>query len=297
MSVTMLEALKGQQRGRLITLLGVIVLSFDTLLVRLIDSSEWTLIFWRGFLPAVMLFMVQWFTDRKVITQHLLRPSLLTLITAGLFSASTICFVLSLDNTQVASTLVITNTAPLFTAVIGFFFLKEKLDKATVLAIIIAVGGIGLVFGYHPTVDELRGDSLAFVSAIAIAVYLVALRKTQGQLGSVYIILAGVFTSIISLSVGAKPFALDMRQAIEMFLLGGVVIPLSFYLIAHGPRYLPAAETSLILLLEVLFGPLLVWLIVGETPTSNVLLGSAVVVLTLSGLFAWQWRKQLKTSQ
>ncbi len=55
----MLEALKGQQQGRLITLLGVIVLSFDTLLVRLIDSSEWTLIFWRGFLPAVMLFMVQ----------------------------------------------------------------------------------------------------------------------------------------------------------------------------------------------------------------------------------------------
>ncbi|PSV28975.1 EamA/RhaT family transporter [Photobacterium sp. GB-27] len=291
----MLDALKEQQRGRLITVFGVMVLSFDTLLVRLIDSNEWTLIFWRGFLPAAMLFIVQWFSDKKLITQHLLRPSLLTLITAGLFSASTICFVLSLNNTQVASTLVITNTAPLFTAVIGFFFLKEKLDKATIFAIIIAVGGIGLVFGYHPTVDELRGDSLALVSAVAIAVYLVALRKTQGQLGSIYIILAGVFTSIISLSVGAKPFALDMQHAIYMFLLGGVVIPLSFYLIAHGPRYLPAAETSLILLLEVLFGPLLVWLIIGETPTDNVLLGSAVVVLTLSCLFAWQWRKQLKT--
>lgn len=290
----MLDALKEQQRGRLITVFGVMVLSFDTLLVRLIDSNEWTLIFWRGFLPAAMLFIVQWFSDKKLITQHLLRPSLLTLITAGLFSASTICFVLSLNNTQVASTLVITNTAPLFTAVIGFFFLKEKLDKATIIAIIIAVGGIGLVFGYHPTIDELRGDSLALVSAVAIAVYLVALRKTQGQLGSIYIILAGVFTSIISLSVGAKPFALDMQHAIYMFLLGGVVIPLSFYLIAHGPRYLPAAETSLILLLEVLFGPLLVWLIIGETPTANVLLGSAVVVLTLSCLFVWQWRKQLK---
>ena len=119
------------------------VLSFDTLLVRLIDSNEWTLIFWRGFLPAAMLFIVQWFSDKKLITQHLQRPSLLTLITAGLFSASTICFVLSLNNTQVASTLVITNTAPLFTAVIGFFFLKEKLDKASIFAIIIAVGGIG----------------------------------------------------------------------------------------------------------------------------------------------------------
>ena len=64
----MLDALKEQQRGRLITVFGVMVLSFDTLLVRLIDSNEWTLIFWRGFLPAAMLFIVQWFSDKKLIT-------------------------------------------------------------------------------------------------------------------------------------------------------------------------------------------------------------------------------------
>ncbi|HIF9092833.1 TPA: DMT family transporter [Photobacterium damselae] len=286
--------LRDEQKGRFITLIGVMILSFDTLLVRLINCDEWTLIFWRGFLPGVVLFTVQWVMDPSVIRQHLFRLSPLNLITSILFSASTICFVFSLDHTQVASTLVITNTAPLLTAILGYFFLKEKLQKSTLIAIAIAVGGIWLVFGFKPSASEIEGDSLALVSALSMSVYLVTLRKTKGQYGSIFLIQAAVLTSIISLAAGAHPLSLDTHQNIYIFLLGGIVIPFSFLLIAKGPKYLPAAETSLILLLEVLFGPLLVWLIVGEAPTLNVAIGSAIVLITLATLTILQWRQEMK---
>ncbi|MEZ8143283.1 DMT family transporter [Enterovibrio sp. FF113] len=274
---------QGEARGRLFTLLGVMILSFDSLLVRLIDSDEWTLIFWRGLLPAVVFFLVQWKMDRQVLDEHLFHPKISTLLTAVLFSASTICFVFSLDHTEVTSTLVITNTAPLITAVLGFFFLGEKLSRSTMIAILISVGGIWLVFGYQPNPAELEGDSLAMVTAISMSVYLIMLRKTHARYATVFLIYSGIFTAVVALLAGAKPFSLPPIKDLYIVLLCGVVLPCSFLLINIGPRYLPAAEASLILLLEVLFGPLLVWLIIGETPAPAVALGAGIIVVTLAG--------------
>lgn len=282
--------LQGETKGRVYTMLGVMILSFDSLLVRLIDCDEWTLIFWRGFLPAIVFFLAQWKMDKNVLRLHFLRPKLSTLLTAALFSASTICFVFSLDHTEVTSTLVITNTAPLFTAVLAFIFLKEKLDVATVVTIIVAVGGIWLVFGYSPSAAELEGDSLALVTAISLSVYLIMLRKTNAEYGTVFLIYSGIFVSIIALFAGAQPLSLTVSQNIYILLLGGIVLPGSFLLINVGPRYLPAAEASLILLLEVLFGPLLVWMIIGQAPTESVAIGAGIVVLALAGHTLWSQR-------
>ncbi|SKA51582.1 DMT family transporter [Enterovibrio nigricans] len=172
-----LSKLQDEAKGRVFTLMGVMILSFDSLLVRLIDSDPWTLIFWRGLLPSLVYFLVQWHMDKTVLEKHFFKPVLSTLLTAILLAASTICFVFSLDNTQVTSTLVIANTAPLITAVLAFFFLKERLSTSTMIAIAVSVGGIWLVFGYQPTHAELEGDSLALVTALSMSVYLIMLRK------------------------------------------------------------------------------------------------------------------------
>ncbi len=292
-----LSRIQGETKGRLFTLMGVMILSFDSLLVRLIDSDEWTLIFWRGLLPATMFFLAQWKIDPQIIKEHFFHPKTSTLLTAALLSASTICFVFSLDHTEVTSTLVIANTAPLITAVMGFFFLGEKLNRSTVIAIIISVGGIWLVFGYQPKLEEREGDLLALVTAISMSVYLIMLRKTQARYATAFLIYSGIFTAIIALIAGAKPFSLPLIKDLYIVLLCGVVLPCSFLLINVGPRYLPAAEASLILLLEVLFGPLLVWLILGEMPTPAVALGAGIIVVTLAGHTIWSQRKQTSPVQ
>ena len=285
-----LEKLDERQRGRLYTLLGVIILSFDSLLVRLVNGHEWTLLFWRGLLPAIVLFSVQWRQDRTVITTHALRPALSTVLVALLFSASTICFVFSIDSTEVTSTLVIANTAPMITAVLAFFWLGERLDKATILAIFIAVGGIWLVFADQASPGALKGDTFALVTAVSMSVYLIMLRKTKAQYANVFLIYSGCFTAIISLLAGAQPFSLTFSEGIYTLLLCAGVVPFSLLLISLGPKYLPAAEASLILLLEILFGPLLVWWFLSEAPSKEVAMGAAIIVVTLAGHTLWMSR-------
>ncbi|WP_244556532.1 DMT family transporter [Enterovibrio nigricans] len=96
-----------------------------------------------------------------------------------------------------------------------------------------------------------------------------------------FLVYGGLFTAIIALIAGAEPFSLTLQHALFMLMLCVVVLPCSFLFINIGPRYLPAAEASLILLLEILFGPLLVWLILGEAPTRSVALGAGIILLTL----------------
>lgn len=211
-----------------------------------------------------------------------------------LFSASTICFVFSIDSTEVTSTLVIANTAPMITAVLAFFWLGERLDKATILAIFIAVGGIWLVFADQASPGALKGDTFALVTAVSMSVYLIMLRKTKAQYANVFLIYSGCFTAIISLLAGAHPFSLTFSEGIYTLLLCAGVVPFSLLLISLGPKYLPAAEASLILLLEILFGPLLVWWFLGETPSKEVAMGAAIIVITLAGHTLWMSRQRPK---
>ncbi|MGF1726252.1 DMT family transporter [Photobacterium nomapromontoriensis] len=289
--MNVLDKLGDTQRGRIYTLFGVMILSFDSLLVRLIHGHEWTLIFWRGLLPAIVLFIVQWRRDRTVLTEHFFRPALSTILVALLFSASTICFVFSIDNTEVTSTLVIANTAPLITAVLAFFWLDERLNRSTILAILISVGGIWLVFAYQPNPAELKGDALALVTALSMSVYLIMLRKTKARYATVFLIYSGCFSAVIALLAGAQPLSLTPLKDLYIFLLCAGVVPFSFLLISLGPRYLPAAEASLILLLEILFGPLWVWLILAEAPSKQVALGAIIIVVTLACHTLWSQRR------
>ena len=69
---------------------------------------------------------------------------------------------------------------------------------------------------------------------------------------------------------------------IYLAVMGLIVLPLGFGLITLGPRYLPAPEVSLLLLLEAILGPFWVWLVVGENPGATVLVGGAIVIMTLA---------------
>ncbi len=278
-----------RNKGILITTLGVLILSFDSLFVRLTNASDWTLLFWRGALPALVLLIVQAFDRTTTIKQLLCPPSKTTLFAGLLFSLSTIAFIESLSRTQVASTLVIFDSSPLITAFLAFVFLKEKIQRHTLLAILTCVGGIWLVFAYGPSGGEMAGNMFALLSAITIAGYFVILRKNQSGNPCGYLIVSGIITAIIALAEGAQPFSISFSHIPYLLILCMGIVPFSFLLISIGPRYLPAAEASLIMLLELLLGPLWVWAVLGNMPTSNVLIGGAVVLITLALHTLWGW--------
>ena len=80
----------------------------------------------------------------------------------------------------------------------------------------------------------------------------------------------------------AAPLALTLSDALFSALLGLVVLPVSLVLIAIGPRYLPASEINLVMLLEVVLGPYWVWLALGEEPGIRAFVGGAIVLATLT---------------
>ncbi|WP_418113550.1 DMT family transporter [Vibrio scophthalmi] len=278
------------QRGSTLALAGIIILSFDSLLVRLTDSSPWNLLFWRGLMQAISLLAVLLIFNQKELKQRLLPPPASALGMGVLFTASTVCFVLSLDHTQVASTLVIVNTAPLFTAIIAFVVLKEKLPLHTLLAIISAVGGVWLIFAYAPKTGEIEGDLYAIVTAISTAIYLTVMRYTKGQNAASYMVCAGIMIALFSLYKGAMPLDIQGMHLVYVMVLGGFIVPASYLCISQSPKYIPAAQTGLILLLEILFGPLFVYLIIGDEPSTNDIVGGGLILFTLILHTLWELR-------
>lgn len=282
-----------KQTGLTLTTLGVLILSFDSLLVRLTDTNDWTLLFWRGALPTLMMIVV--LLQRQSI-KRTFTFSWQTILAGALFSFSTITFVESLSHTQVASTLVIFDSSPLITAILGYLFLKEKLAKHTIIAILTCVGGIWLVFASGSQAgSQWLGNQYALLSAISMAAYFVLLRAYPMGDTKQYLMVSGFFTAAASLLFGGQPLAIAPDHWHYLILLTAGVVPFSFLLISVGPRYLPAAEASLIMLLELLLGPVWVWMVLGDVPTTNVLIGGGVVLLTLFFHTLWDWRLSKST--
>ena len=122
------------------------------------------------------------------------------------------------------------------------------------------------------------------------------MRAARGENGASVLIVAGVITAATALFNGADPTALRGESILFMALLGCLVVPGSGLCIARAPKYLPAAQTGLILLLEILLGPLFVYLALGEQPSGNDILGGGLVLLTLIAHTLWELRPRPPTT-
>lgn len=268
-------------RGIVLTVTAVLVLSPDALLVRLIDTDPLTLIFWRGALSALAILLALgslW--GRSTLANLLLigRPGLLS---GGISAVGTILFVYALRTTSVANTLVILAATPLFSALLSRLFLGERVARRTMLAIGVGMGGILLLFAGNLGQGTLVGDLCALAAASLWAGNLVVLRHARSVNMTPAVALGGALAALLALLFGATPLAVAPADFGLLLLLGGLVLPLSFALITLGPRHLPAAEVSLILLLETFLGPLWVWWVLGEVPNAPTIIAGALILTTI----------------
>ncbi len=268
-------------KGFALTLAGVIILSPDALLIRLIAADNWTIIFFRGFLTALVL--VIFLTARyRRDAPGLLRSMDVQAVIAGLlYGFGNICFVQSINRTLVANTLVILDATPLIAAVFSHLFLGEHQRRETWIAVLVVMAGIGAIFAGGIGGGHFLGDLLAIGSASAMAGNLTALRRSRLDTPLPSVVIGGTFAALMTLPFAA-PTLVSSTDLLVLVLLGGVVMPVSFGLIFLGPKYLPAPEVALILLLEAVLGPLLVWFFVGEEPSLRVLLSGSLIILTVT---------------
>ncbi len=279
-------------KGLLLTFSAVLILSPDALLVRLIHSEIWTLLFWRCLLTSVMMLVFLALRYRRNLIKVIIctgRPGLLSALT---ITCGSLLFVNSLKQTSAANTLIILAATPVISSLLSAIFLKEKISRGTWLAITVCFGGILLIFSGSLHNGLLLGDLLALGATTMWGSNIVIIRSGK----NVNMIPANALGNLsvvpISLFMGAAPLQVSGADASLLLLLGGLVLPLSFAMITLGPRYLKAPEVSLILLTETVVGPIWVWLALGEVPHIRSIVAGALIVTTLIAHTLWSVRHQ-----
>jgi drug/metabolite transporter (DMT)-like permease len=267
-------------RGFALATVGVVVLSPDSLLVRLIETDVWTLLFWRGLLAALALGVILGVRYRSATPEILHAIGRLGVVAALLMAASTVLFVTSIRTTSVANTLVILSAAPLFAAVLARVFLSEAVSAHTWTAVITVFVGIAIIFAGGLGGGTLLGDLSAVGAAFTFASAFVIFRHARGVDMAPTLVLMGLILAV-GVSPLASPLAVDARAFAYLLILGVVVLPVSFVLIVAAPRYIPAPDATLITLLEAVIGPLWVWLVLAEVPARETFFGGALILGTL----------------
>lgn len=282
-------------KGFLITLIGVLIISPDTLLIRLIDAGTFTQVFWRGLLSGIVVLSGFFLLAGRDAPARLRKVGWSGLWVSLIFSTGTLCFIHSVTHTLVANTLFIASTSPVFAALISIVFLNEPVSRrtwgtiaATLAGIaVIASGSLGSEVGGSG--GHIDGDLAALGAAIALAATFAIARAKRTSSMVPATGLAGLFSAAIAACL-APTLAVPPEDWLWMALLGLVVAPGGFALLATGPRYLPAPDVSLLLLLEAVLGPLLVWLVLAEYPGGRTLLGGGIVLaaMVISNLIAFR---------
>jgi drug/metabolite transporter (DMT)-like permease len=267
-------------RGMAIVSLGIFVLSFDALMVRLADTSAWNVIFWRGvfifFALATYDGLVQRGKGLRIFTS-MLGPSLMAGLIAGVGLA---LFPLSIMHTAVANTVVILTTTPFFAALFTRLLLGEPVARRTWLAIITVGFGVGWIFSGSLSGDGLVGDVLALCAA-ALFGYNITYLRGHPDLPRIPVVAASGIISATLMVPLASP--LDVSESgLQVLALSGLAqMPLAMVLVSVGTRFLPPPEVTLLLLIETLLGPIWVWQAFGEVPGRATLLGGSLILVTL----------------
>ncbi len=195
-------------------------------------------------------------------------------------------FMLAITLTTVANVLVTLALAPLFTALVARFALGHRLPARTWVAIALAGAGIGWMYGHElrSGVDVL-GTAVALAVPIAAAVNWTLMQSLRGKTQSADMLPAVLIGALLSTALTlplAWPLQSSLHDAGLLALLGVVQLAIPCLLVVQVARTLPAAELSLLALLEVIFGVAWAWLGAGEAPTPAVLTGGALVLAVLA---------------
>lgn len=249
----------------------------------LLEAGRFEITFWRSLFAAVFVAGYLLLVKREG-----LRPVLAVgwpgVISGAMWAIMFICFMVALTLTTVANTLLVMSVAPLVTALLAWAVMRAPVPGRTWVAIAAATAGMLWMFGGQgngPQGQHVAGMLIAFAVPLAAAVNLVTLHKAGARVDLVpAVLLGGVFSAALML-----PFSLPFQAAPrDILLLGGLgffQLGLPCMLLVVAARYLSAPALALLALLEVVLGPIWVWLGAGEVPSPRTLSGGALVLAAL----------------
>ena len=276
-----MKNLSDQQKGSLLAFVAVMFITPDSLFIRLSNVDTWGLVFYRGIIPFFTVLLGMLIIYKLSFFKILLSSGYHGIFYVITFSVTNITFVVSIQNTNVANTLVMIATAPMLSAILGAIFLKEPPDKKTWISIMITFLAIIYIFYDSLKLGNFYGDILGFITAIGLAVGAVIIRSAKNKNLVPAAVVGKLFVATFAL-LFIESFALVGTDQLIVPLMCILCVAIPFVLVTIAPRFIPAAEVNLFFLLETIIGPIWVWLIIKEQPSLETLQGGLIIVFTIA---------------
>ena len=273
--------LSNQKKGTLLAFVAIMFITPDSLLIRLSNIESWGLIFYRGIIPFFAVFIGLLIVQKGQIVSSLINNGWHGIAYVFTFTVTNILFVISIENTNVANTLIMISLAPMLSAIISFIFLKENPDKKTWIAITVTTLAVIYIFFDSFEKGDFKGNFFGFICATGLAAGTVIIRSVK-QINLVPSAMMGkLFVALIALFF-VDNFNLEGRDLVIIPTMGIACVAIPFVLITLAPRYITAPEVNLFFLLETILGPLWVWLVIREQPSMETIIGGLVIIATIT---------------
>lgn len=280
--------------------IGAIAIAFSPIFVRLSEVGPTATGFYRTMLAVPPLWLVWHFRPAGAGSESVSRglpPLGLVLIPGLLFAGDLFFWHLAIQYTSVANSTLLSNFAPVIVTIGAWLVLGEKITKAFLVALLVAICGAMMLVGssFQLGGDYVFGDLLALTTACFYGAYMIAVAKLRGRHGTQELML---WSSLVS-ALALLPAAWLMGEGLVppslhgwavLFGLAWISHALGQGLIAYALGHLPASFSSLVVLVQPVAAAFFGWLWLGEGLAPLQIAGGVVV---LAGILLAR-RAQLK---
>ena len=280
--------------GLMLALAGALLLTPDTLLMRLSGLDGGAMLAWRACLAGLVFLsigLIARFREEKENRARVASFGFWSLVICQIGNASFFAFGIALA--PVAVVLLAVATVPVIAALLGYFLLGELADRRVWATIVLVFSGIlmsvagDIERGMNIDFETLLGACCGLAVAISLAFNFVIIRKNKTVPFELAIGLGALIAGCTAFYLWPAAWQVRGASLIYISVTGLIILPVSFFLLSKASRLTSAANVSMIMLLETVLGPLWVWLGIKETPNSLTLLGGVLVVGAL-GFFLYR---------
>ncbi|WP_428026202.1 DMT family transporter [Arcobacter sp.] len=267
-------------KGILITALGVLIMSFESLFIKLTSISPFTFSFYLGICMFLSMMITLLIKQRDII-REVTKTSFYIFILCGiLMGSANIFFIWAIKSTTAANVVLIIGTGALFTSFFSYLFYKERIKINVLIASFFMIIGLLIIFNDKIGVGSLKGNLLALLCTMTFSLSFVFMAKHTKINRIALTAMTGMALAIIAYFV-SDTIRIDFYNLSVVAVMGLIITPFSRVLIFNGTKFINASEVSLLLIIETVMGPIWVWMILKEVPSSYTFVGGSIILLTL----------------
>lgn len=260
-----------------------VAISFGGLIVRNIaEADPWQINFYRSLALITAITLILVFQYRRNTISYVRKIGGAGLLGGVMLAIAGIAFLQALTHTTIANALFTLGAIPFVTAVLARVFLKEALQRATLITMLVAGAGIFVMMFDGFGSGSGYGNAMALVTAFCFSGFAVIVRRNRHVDMMPTLLMAGALIALAALVARLDDLGITLNDLLLCFFWGGVLSGFANWMFIVASRHLFAAEVTLFMLLEFALGPLWVWLFVDEVPTRWTVMGGFLVIASVT---------------